>query len=153
MAFNKLLYVLQKSLFQPWNLFKPLFSEKWYLEYIWYLVTGALNNILPPIFKIWFNFCCNIDHYSTSSSMKSHLHKKSFRANNFGKFSVPASAMDSWNKMQGQMGETVLKDLRPSKIKWILTEKFIKSYWLIFFIWILFILCEFINGYCIPLSL
>ena len=27
------------------------------------------------------------------------------------------------------MGEIELKDLRPSKIKWLLTEKFIKSYW------------------------
>ena len=116
MSYKKAVRII---LFQPWNLFKPLFSEKWYLEYIWYLVTRALNNMLP-IFKIWFNFCYNIHHYSTSSSMKSHLHKKSFRANNCGKFSVPVSAMDSWNKMQGQMGETVLKDLRPSKIKWIL---------------------------------
>ena len=62
-----------------------------------------------------------------------HLHKKSFRTNNFGKFSVTVSAIDSWNKIQDQMGEIALKDLRPSKIKLLLTSKFIKSYWLIYF--------------------
>ena len=41
--------------------------------------------------------------------MKSHLHKESFRENNFGKFSVSVTAIDSWNEMQGQMGEMTLK--------------------------------------------
>ena len=91
-------------------------------------ICKALNNMLPPIFKTWFQFCYNIHHYSTTSSVKGYLHKKSFRRNNFGKFSVPVSAIDSWNKMQDQMGEIALKDLRPSKIKWLSTDKFIKSY-------------------------
>ena len=30
--------------------------------------------------------------------------------------------------MQGRMDEIALKDLRPSKIEWLLTDKFIKSY-------------------------
>ena len=60
--------------------------------------------------------------------MKSHLHKKSFRTNNSGKFSVTVSAIDSWNEMQDQLSEITLKDLRPNKIKWLLTDKFIKSY-------------------------
>ena len=47
--------------------------------------------------------------------MKDHLHKKSFRTYNFGKFSITVSVIDLWNKMQGQMGEIALKDLRPSK--------------------------------------
>ena len=29
--------------------------------------------------------------------------------------------------MQGQMGEIALKDLKPSKIKWFLADKFIKG--------------------------
>ena len=53
--------------------------------------------------------------------MKGHLHRKSFRTNNFEKFYVTVIAIDSWNKMQGCMGEIALKDLRPSKIKWLLT--------------------------------
>ena len=58
--------------------------------------------------------------------MKDHLHKKSFRMDNSKKISVNVSAIDSWNKMQDQMSETALKDLRPNEIKWLLTGKFIK---------------------------
>ena len=54
--------------------------------------------------------------------MKGHIHRKSFRTNNFEKFYVTVIAIDSWNKMQGCMGEITLKDLRPSKIKWLRTR-------------------------------
>ena len=57
-------------------------------------VSKALNNMLPPIVKNWFKFCYNIHHYS-APSMKGHLHSKSFRTNNFGKFSITISAMAS----------------------------------------------------------
>ena len=60
--------------------------------------------------------------------MKDDLHKKSLRTSNFRKLSVTISAIDTWNKIQGQMGEIALKDLRPSKIKRLPTIKFIKSY-------------------------
>ena len=70
-------------------------------------INKALNNKLPPIFKNRFQSCYNIHHYSTTSSVKDHLHKKSFRVNNVGKFSVTISAIDSWNKMQDQMGKQV----------------------------------------------
>ena len=68
----------------------------------------ALNKILPPIFKNCFQFCYNIPQHSTTSSMKGYLHKNSFRTNSFGKFSITASAIDSWNKIQVQMGEREL---------------------------------------------
>ena len=107
-----------------------------------------MNNMLPPIFKNWFQFCYNINHYSTTFFKKDHLHKKSFRTNNSGKFSVTESATDSWNKIKDQMGEIALKDLWPSKIKWLLANKYVKSYWLIYFSFyrILFILCKYIMG-------
>ena len=53
--------------------------------------------------------------------MKDHLHEEPFRRINFGKYFATASAIDSWNKMQNQMGEIALKDLT-------LTDKLIKSY-------------------------
>ena len=46
--------------------------------------------------------------------MKGHLHKKSFRTINLGTFSVVVNVIESWNKMQDQMGEIALKNLRPS---------------------------------------
>ena len=45
--------------------------------------------------------------------------------NKFGKYSVTVSAIDSGNKMYDQIGKIALKDLRPSKIKWLVTNKFI----------------------------
>ena len=78
------------------------------------------------VFKNWFKFCYNIHHYSTSSYMKRHLHKKYFRTNNFGKISITVSDIHLWNKIEGQMGDTALKDLRSSKTKWLLTDKFNK---------------------------
>ena len=62
-------------------------------------ISKALNNMLPPIFKSRFQFCYDIHHYRTTSSMKDYLHKKSCRMNNFGKFSVSVSAVDSWNNI------------------------------------------------------
>ena len=114
-------------------------------------ISKAMNYMLPPIFKNWFQFCYNIHHYSTTFSIKGHLHKKSFRMNNFGKFSVIVSTIDSWNKIQDQMGEIALKYLRPSKIKWLLTK------WLLTYLY--FFLLNFVHslwiyhGYSIVLSI
>ena len=87
--------------------------------------------------------------------MKDNLHKTSFMLNNFRKFSViVVSAITSYNKMQDQIVEMTLKDLRPSKIKWLLTDKFMNSYWpylpfLLNFVHSMWIY----NGYCIAASI
>ena len=140
MLFSRLLYYKKKAIsiisFQPQNshsspLFKKnnilKFSDKTMINNILF-ISKAMNIMLPPIFKNRCQFCYNIHHYSATFSIKVHLHKKYFRTNNFGKFSVTLSAIHSWNKFQDQIGEIALKDLRPSKIKWSLTNKFIKSY-------------------------
>ena len=92
------------------------FSDKAVIDNILF-ISKALNNMLTPIFKNWFQFCYNIHHYSANFSIKGHLHRKSFRANNFGNFSVTVSVIGSWSKMQDQMGQIAPKDIRPSKIK------------------------------------
>ena len=56
--------------------------------------------------------------------------------------------------MQDQIVEMTLKDLRPSKIKWLLTDKFMNSYWpylpfLLNFVHSMWIY----NGYCIAASI
>ena len=96
--------------------------------------------MLPLILKNWFLFCYNIHHHSATSSMKCNLHKKSFRTYNSGNFSFTVSAIDSWVKMQDQMGEIALKDLRPSKIKWLLNGYCTD---LLFFTEFLLLLCEY----------
>ena len=84
--------------------------------------------MLPPIIKNWFQFCYNIHRCSKNFSIRGHLHKKSFRSNKFRKFIVTASYIDSWNEVQDQMDEIILTDLKPSKIKWLVTNKVIESY-------------------------
>ena len=56
--------------------------------------------------------------------------------------------------MQGQMGKTALKDLRPSTIKWLLSDSLLKSFGLFIYL-VSFIICEFTNanGYQIAISL
>ena len=118
-------------LFQPRNSqSNPFFQKNNILKFSFNIlfVRKALNNMLLAIFKNWLKFCYNIHYYSSTSSTKGHLHKNSFRTNGFRKFSAILSAIDSWNEMQNQMGEIALKDLTPSKIKWLLTDKFIKNY-------------------------
>ena len=94
----------------------------------------APNNILPPIFKSWSQFCYNIHHYGTTSSMKGCIFIKNLSGLITFKIFCHCKCHDSWNKMQGQMGEKALKDLRSSKINWLLTDKFIKLLNYYFFI-------------------
>ena len=91
-------------------------------------VNKSLNGILPSICNNWFKFCCEIPNYKTSSTSKDHLYKRSYRTNAYGKFSVKISAIESWNKVQDQMGEISLKLLSPGEIKTLLKEKYIDSY-------------------------
>ena len=91
-------------------------------------VNRAINNTLPSIFNDWFKFCSEIHNYETSSTSKDHLYKQSYRTNAYGKFSVKASAIESWNKTQDQMGGILLKDQTPSKIKILMSQKYIDSY-------------------------
>ena len=102
MLFNRLLYCKKKAIriisFQPQNSHSsPFFQKNNILKFSdktidnILFISKAMNDMLPPIFKNWFQFCYNIHYYSTTFSLKGHLHKKSFRMNNFGKFSVTVS--------------------------------------------------------------
>ena len=77
------LYLHKSAIYHTWNT----------------VVMSGLVLLVAPILKSWFQFCYNIHIYSTIFFMKDHPYKKSFRTNNFGKFSVTASAIDSWNKI------------------------------------------------------
>ena len=54
------------------------FSDKTIIDNIIF-ISKALNNMLPSIFKNWFQFCYNIHDYSTTFSIKDHLHNKSLQ--------------------------------------------------------------------------
>ena len=103
------------------------FNDKVHLENV-LLISKFINSLLPPVFNNWFTFCSNIHNYETTSSATCKLFKLSFRTNLYGKNSITVNAIDAWNKAQTSLGDTILKDLTPSKIKTIITKRMINSY-------------------------
>ena len=45
------------------------------------------------------------------------LFKPTFCTNLYGKNSITRNAIDAWNKAQTSLGDIILKDLAPNKIK------------------------------------
>ena len=54
--------------------------------------------------------------------------KRFYKTNRIGKYSTTASAVESWNKIQKQLKNMLLKDLSPNKIKTVVTNFYLKSY-------------------------
>ena len=50
------------------------------------------------------------------------------KTNRYGKYSITVSAVESWNQMQKQLKDMLLKDLSPNKIKTVVTNFYFKSY-------------------------
>ena len=122
--------------FQPRNshtspLFKQnsilKFQDKIYLEYILF-VSKSLNNLTPSVFSTWFSFSSDQHNYETSSSTQGNLMKLFYKTNRYGKYSVTVSAVESWNKIQKQLKNMLLKNLSPYKIKTVVTNFYLKSY-------------------------
>ena len=51
-----------------------------------------------------------------------------YKTDRYGKYSITVSAVESWNKIQKQLKDMLLKDLSPNKIKTIISDFFLKSY-------------------------
>ena len=91
------------------------------------LISKFINILLPPVFNNWFTFRSNVHNYETTLSATCKLFKPSFRTNLYGKNSITVNAIDAWNKAQTSLGDTILNDLTPNKIK-IIMKKMIDSY-------------------------
>ena len=113
--------------FQPRNfhtspLFKQnsilKFQDKICLENILF-VSKSLNNLLPSVFNTWFTF---------SSDTQGNLIKLFYKTKRYGKYSVTVSAVESWNKIQKQLKNILLKDLSPNKTKTVVSNFYFKSY-------------------------
>ena len=122
--------------FQPTNfhtspLFKQnsilKFQDKICLENIFF-VSKSLNNLSPSIFSILFSFSADQHNYESSSSTQGNLMKLFYKTNRYGKYSITIRAVESWNKMQKQLKNMLLKDLSPNKIKTVVTNFYFKSY-------------------------
>ena len=91
-------------------------------------INKLFNNLLPTIFKSWFIFCCDIHNYQTVSSTSDKIFKPSYRTDSFEKNSITRAAINSWNKTQHQFSNLSLKRYSPSKIKSLLSKKYIENY-------------------------
>ena len=89
------------------------------------LISKFINSLLPPVFNNWFTFCSNVHNYETASSANCKLFKPSFRTNLYGKNSITVNATEAWNKAQNSIGDTIVKNLTPNKIKTTIMKKMI----------------------------
>ena len=99
------------------------FQDKICLENILF-ISKSLNNLSPSI----FSFSSDQHNYETSSSTRGNLMKLFYKTNRYGKHSRTVSAVESWNKIQKQLRNMLLKDLSPNKITAVVTNFYFKSY-------------------------
>ena len=50
-----------------------------------------------------------------------------YKTNRYGKYSIAVSAVKSWNKIQKQLKNTLLKDPSPTRVKTIVSNSYLKS--------------------------
>ena len=84
-----------------------------------YVSLKVLRPIYFAIFDSYLSYCClfwaqnfsTIDqhNYQTSSSTQGNLMKLFYKANRYGKYSITISAVESWNKIQKQLKNMLLK--------------------------------------------
>ena len=86
--------------------------------------------MLPSISKslTWFSFSSDQGNYETSSSTQVSLIKLFYKTKIYGKYSITVSAVETWNRIQKQLKNILLKDLSPNKIKTIVSDFYLKSY-------------------------
>ena len=63
-------------------------------------VSKSVNNLIPSVFNKWFSFSSDQHNFETSSSKQGNLIKSSYRTNRCENYSIIASAVDYWNKIQ-----------------------------------------------------
>ena len=119
--------------FQPRNfhtsfLFKQnsilKFQDKICLENILF-IRKSLNNLSLSVFNTWFSFPSEHHNYETSSSTQGNLIKLFYQTKICGKYSITVSAVESWNKIQKQLKDLLLRDLSPNKIKAIVNDLYL----------------------------
>ena len=86
----------------------------------------SLNNLSPSVFNIWFSF--SSDQHNCETSTKGNLIKLFHKTNTYGNYSITVRAVASWNKIQKQLKDMLLKDLSNNKIKTVVSKFYLKSY-------------------------
>ena len=136
------LLILQKKAvrfinFQPRNLrTSPLVKESFIFKFQDKICLGntlflskSLNNLTPSVFNTWFGFSSDQQNCENSISSQGNLIKLFYNSNSCGKYSITVSAVESWNKIQKQLKNMLLKDLCLNEIKTVYSNFYLKSYW------------------------
>ena len=103
------------------------FEDKISLENILF-ISKSLNNLSSSVFNTWFSFSSDQHNYETSSSTQGNLIKHFYNTKRYGKYSITVYAVESWNKIQKQLKDLLLRDISPNKIKIIVSDLYLKSY-------------------------
>ena len=91
-------------------------------------MSKSLNNLTPSVFTTWFSFSSDQHDFEISSSTQGNFRKLFYETNMYGKYSITVNAVESWNKIQKQLKDMLLKDLFPMKNKTIVSNFYLKSY-------------------------
>ena len=102
------------------------FQDKFCLENILF-VSKSLNKLSPSVFNTWF--LTHQHNYEASSSTQYNLLRLFHETNRYEKYSISVSVVELRNKIQKQLKNTLLKDLSPNKIKTIISNFYLKSYY------------------------
>ena len=94
----------------------------------YFICNKSLNNLSQLVFNTWFSFSLDQQNYETSSSTQGNLIKLFYKTKRYGAYSITVSAVESWNKIQKQLKDMLLKDLSPNKIKTVVSHFYLKSY-------------------------
>ena len=63
-------------------------------------VNKSINRQVPPTFYDWFTFSGDLHRHETCWSVTDHLNIPTFWTQKYGRFSIRASTIYSWNSMQ-----------------------------------------------------
>ena len=85
-------------------------------------ISKSLSNFSPSVFNTCFSFSSDQHNYETSSSTQIF-----YKTNKYWKYSTTVSAVESWNKIQKQLKNILLKDLPPNKTKTVVSNFYFKS--------------------------
>ena len=88
------------------------------------------NTVLESLFKEVAGLkVSHFQHdYDALRSRQGNLINSSYRCNRYGKYSIITNTVDSWNKIQKQLKNTLLKDISLSDIKTVVSNFYLKSY-------------------------
>ena len=138
----KRLIVVQKKALRIMN-FKdqlfhssPFFSENNILKFTGkitleniLLVNKSVNRQVPSIFYDWFTFSGDLHRHEACWSVTDHLNIPTLWTQKYGRFSIRASTIHSWNSMQNLLIKNLsLKNSTSKKIKYFLTKLFIEKH-------------------------